>query len=226
MRGAVCGFRCCIRAKGAMRMLLNMSMLIVFIYTVLCIMYVQMNRHLLGNMTGTVVAMTTGLMSNLTIGVILGMVFAQNLVLSTGISIVFCFAIGFMIGRPLGLLAIVEGIGGGIMGGVHGAMLGEMIPVRQWDAMLFITDAMYIAVTALVIYLIQDRKHREEQPAAAAVKPVRTSAQSPAPGAPVRYSFWMIYIVLPVVVLCVAAWLGHSPSGWETPSPGHDMHAM
>lgn len=207
-------------------MLLNMSMLIVFIYTVLCIMYVQMNRQVLGNMTGTVVAMTTGLMSNLTIGVILGMVFAQNLVLSTGITIIFCFLIGYMVGKPLGLLAIVEGIGGGIMGGVHGAMLGEMIPIRQWNAMLFITDAMYIAVTALVIYLIHDRKHREEQPAASAVKEVSIAAKLPAPGTPVRYSFWMIYIVLPVVVLCVAAWLGHSPSEWMTPSPGHDMHSM
>ncbi|GIO34254.1 MULTISPECIES: hypothetical protein [Paenibacillus] len=205
-------------------MLLNMSMLIVFIYTVLCIMYVQANRHLLANMTGTVVAMTTGLMSNLTIGVILGMLFAQNLVMSTGISILFCFLIGYMVGRPLGLLAIIEGIGGGIMGGVHGAMLGEMIPIKQWDAMLFIMDAMYIAVTALVVYLIHDRKHREEQPAAA-VKAVKAAKDSFS-AAPVRTSFWMIYIVLPVVVLCVAAWLGHSPSGWERPSPGHDMHSM
>ncbi|MDR0270784.1 hypothetical protein [Paenibacillus sp.] len=205
-------------------MLLNISMLIVFIYTVLCIMYVQMNRHILANMTGTVVAMTTGLMSNLTIGVILGMLFPQNLVVSTGISILFCFLIGYLIGRPLSLLAVVEGIGGGIMGGVHGAMLGEMIPRRQWDVMLFIMDAMYIAVTALVIYLIHDRKHQQEEPTAA----VGTMKEKKGDFtmAPVRTSFWMIYIVLPVIVLCVAAWLGHSPSIGEPSSPGHDMHSM
>ncbi|MCJ8014531.1 hypothetical protein MUG84_22785 [Paenibacillus sp. KQZ6P-2] len=207
-------------------MLLNMSILIVFIYTVLCIMYVQLNRHILTNMTGTVVAMTTGLMSNLTIGVILGMLFAQNLVVSTGISILFCFLIGFLVGSPLGLLAVVEGIGGGIMGGVHGAMLGEMIPKRQWDVMLFMMDAMFIAVTALVIYLIHDRKHREGEPA----QPVPVSAVKETknflPTAPVRTSFWMIYIVLPVVILCVAAWLGHSPFAEEPPSSGHEMHSM
>ncbi|BFH65322.1 hypothetical protein [Paenibacillus azoreducens] len=205
-------------------MLLNMSMLIVFVYTVLCIMYVQMNRHVLANMTGTVVAMTTGLMSNLTIGVILGMLFAQNLVLSTGISIVFCFLIGYLIGRPLSLLAIVEGIGGGIMGGVHGAMLGEMIPKRQWDVMLFIMDAMFIAVTALVIYLIHDRKHRQEEPVAA-VSAVKKGGSDVA-AAPVRTSFWMIYIVLPVAILCAAAWLGHSPAAGDNPAPGHEMHSM
>ncbi|MEC0243710.1 hypothetical protein P4H66_28280 [Paenibacillus dokdonensis] len=205
-------------------MLLNISILIVFIYTVLCIMFVQLNRHILTNMTGMVVAMTTGLMSNLTIGVILGMLFAQNLVVSTGISILFCFLIGYLIGRPLSLLAVIEGIGGGIMGGVHGAMLGEMIPKRQWDVMLFIMDAMFIAVTALVIYLIQDRKHREGEPVAA-VSSVKEN-RSTVPAAPVRTSFWMIYIVLPVVILCVAAWMGHSPSAGEPPSSGHEMHSM
>ncbi|MED5017217.1 hypothetical protein P9847_07815 [Paenibacillus chibensis] len=208
--------------EGAFQMLLNMSILIVIIYTVLCMMYVQLNHHVLANMTGTVVAMTTGLMSNLTIGVILGMLFAQNLVVSTGISILFCFLIGYLIGRPLGLLAVVEGIGGGIMGGVHGAMLGEMIPKRQWDVMLFIMDAMFIAVTALVIYLIQDRKHREEGQVAA----VSALKIAKSPAAPVQTSFWMIYIVLPVVVLCVAAWLGHNPAAGEPPSSGHEMHSM
>ncbi|WP_237392099.1 hypothetical protein [Paenibacillus dendrobii] len=201
-----------------------MSILIVFIYTVLCIMYVQLNRHILTNMTGMVVVMTTGLMSNLTIGVILGMLFAQNLVVSTGISILFCFLIGYLIGRPLNLLAVVEGVGGGIMGGVHGAMLGEMIPKRQWDVMLFIMDAMFIAVTAMVIYLIHDRKHREGD-AVAAVSAVKEK-QSFLPTAPAQTSFWMIYIVVPVVILCVAAWLGHGPTAGEPPSSGHDMHSM
>lgn len=205
-------------------MLLNISIIMVCIYTVLCIMYVQMNHRVLSNMTGTVVAMTTGLMSNLVIGVILGMLFAQNLVVSTGITILFCFLIGYLIGRPLGLLAVVEGIGGGIMGGVHGAMLGDMVPKRQWDIMLFMMDAMFIAVTALVIYLIHDRKQREGP--VATVSAVVAAKSPPQPAAPFRTSFWMIYVVLPVVVLCVAAWLGHSPSVVDAPSSGHQMHSM
>lgn len=204
-------------------MLLNISVLIVIAYTAACIIYVQLNRQLLANMTGTVVAMTTGLISNLTIGVILGMIFAGNLVLSTGISIIFCFAVGYLVGKPIHLLAVVEGIGGGIMGGLHGAMLGEMIPRAQWDVMLFIMDAMFITVTAIVIYLIHNQKYRAQEPEIED-EPIQEGKRT-ARLMPIRLSFWMIYIILPIVVICGAALFSHNPGGGP-PSSEHKMHSM
>ncbi|GAB6992387.1 hypothetical protein [Paenibacillus pini] len=211
-------------------MLLNISGIIVIIYTALCIVFVHQYRLLLVNMTGNVVAMTVGLISNLTIGVILGMIWRDNLVLSTGVSIAFCFMIGYLIGRPIHMLAVVEGIGGGIMGGVHGAMLGEMIPVAKWDAMLFIMDALFIAITALVIYIIHAQIDLE--PNAEIAVQTHSNLDSTVlhtaslRRAPARFSFWVLYIILPVIILCAAAFIGHSPSIDQNPSSGHDMHSM
>jgi len=176
------------------------------------------------NMTGNMVAMTTGLISNLTIGVILGMMFAGDLVLSTGLSVLFCFAIGYLVGKPLHLLAVIEGIGGGIMGGLHGAMLGEMIPRARWDVMLFIMDALFIAMTAMVMYLIHNQKYKARE---AADEEERAEGSGQVPGLmPIRLSFWMLYIILPVVTLCAAAIFSHSVPAGEVPVTGHEMHSM
>lgn len=205
-------------------MLLNISVVMVLVYTAVCIGYVQIHRKHLLNMTGNMVAMTTGLISNLTIGVILGMMFAGDLVLSTGLSVLFCFVIGYLVGKPLHLLAVIEGIGGGIMGGLHGAMLGEMIPRARWDVMLFIMDALFIAMTAMVMYLIHNQKYKAQETAG---EEERAGGAGQVPGLmPIRLSFWMLYIILPVVTLCAAAIFSHSVPAGEVPVTGHEMHSM
>lgn len=132
-------------------MLITISVLLVFLYTGYSLVKVNEHKQRLPGMTGMIISMTVGMTASLTAGTLLGVIFKNELAVSTIAAILFSLIVGFFIGKPISLLAMAEGMMAGIMGGMMGAMLGEMLPADQSKMMLIFMDCLFILIMSFVI---------------------------------------------------------------------------
>jgi hypothetical protein len=104
--------------------------------------------------TAMMIAMTTGMMSSLMVGTVLGIISGGQLEVPTISAVVAGMVVGYFIGRPISLMAALDGLIAGIMGGMMGAMLGVMVinPVKMVGFMALI----YAIVMFVLIRLIRE----------------------------------------------------------------------
>lgn len=145
-------------------MLLTISTLLVLLYTSVCLIKIHQVRKNLENMTGMMIVMILCMGSSLTIGLIIGIFYTNDLAHSTMIAMTFSLVIGYLAGKPISLLAIGEGMAGGVMGGMMGAMLGDMLPLGNYTVMLIYMDVLFILsvlfmVTMMNVELKKDKEN-------------------------------------------------------------------
>jgi hypothetical protein len=143
-------------------MLLTISTLLVLMYTGVSIVKIYLYRKNLGNMTGMTVVMILAMFSSLTVGLIMGIVFANDLTLSTIIAMIFGMIAGTLAGKPLSPIVMLEGIGAGAMGGMMGAMLGVMLPLTNFNIMLLFMDILFIIGVLLINYVINIELNKDK----------------------------------------------------------------
>ena len=113
-----------------------------------------MNKGNFEKMIGMTVVMVFVTLSSVTIGIILGIYFANDLTVSTIVSIVYGIVLGYFAGKSVSKLAIMEGLGAGVMGGMMGAMLGYMIPSNFNMMVIFMTALFIIIIISFFAHLI------------------------------------------------------------------------
>ncbi|MBL0385587.1 cupredoxin domain-containing protein [Tumebacillus sp. ITR2] len=126
----------------------------IVLVTVACIGFTYNKRKRLTCMTGMMIAMTIGMMSSLSLGLLLGVLFKHDLTQATIGAVTFGALAGYLAGKPISLMAALDGMMAGIMGGMMGAMLGVMLLVPQ--TMIWFVDFLYVVITLLLIKLIEE----------------------------------------------------------------------
>jgi hypothetical protein len=151
---------------GGEWMLLIISILIVLGYTTCLICNIYINNDKLTGMTGMIIVMSLGMVSSLVIGLISGIIYKDNLTLSTILAVTLSLIVGYFLGKRLGLFVTIEGMAASLMGSMMGAMLGEMLPSGNYTIMLAFMDALYIIVVSLIFLLIRNilRKNSDKAP--------------------------------------------------------------
>lgn len=149
-------------------MLLKSSIALVVLLTSYCIYYTYQRREQLTCMAGMMIAMTTGMMSSITLGAILGVLFNHDLTFSTIIAVISGMVAGYLTGRPITLMAALDGLMAGVMGGMMGAMLGVMLLPNSSNLMILFVDFIFAIIMFLLIQLIDEESggvKKETQPA-------------------------------------------------------------
>lgn len=143
-------------------MLLTISTLLVLMYTGVSIVKIYHYRKNLGNMTGMTIAMILVMFSSLTVGLIVGIAFTNDLTVSTIIAMIFGIIVGTLAGKPISHIVMLEGIGAGGMGGMMGAMLGDMLPLNNFNLMLLFMDLLFIISVLLINYVINLELYKDK----------------------------------------------------------------
>lgn len=134
-------------------MILIICSCMVLLYSFVYIFKMNKNKGNFKKMTGMTVVMVFVTLSSVTIGIILGIYFANDLTLSTIVSIVYGIVLGYFAGNSVSQLAVMEGLGAGVMGGMMGAMLGYMIP-GNFNMMVIFMTVLFIIIISYFAHLI------------------------------------------------------------------------
>ncbi|MCZ2259784.1 hypothetical protein [Sporosarcina sp. G11-34] len=134
-------------------MILLICSCIVLLYSVVYIFKMNVNKDNFEKMIGMTVVMVFVTLSSVTIGIIVGIYFANDLTLSTIVSIIYGIVLGYFAGKSVNQLAIMEGLGAGVMGGMMGAMLGYMIP-GNFNLMVIFMTVLFIIIISFFAHLI------------------------------------------------------------------------
>jgi Cupredoxin-like domain len=126
---------------------------LVLILTVSTFLYVMQNKEKLSAMAGMMVAMTIGMMSSTTLGLLVGILLKHDLTTSTMVAVSFGLVAGFIAGIPISLMAAMDGMMAGIMGGMMGPMLGVMLsePMK----MVWFIDIVYLLMMVTLFVFIR-----------------------------------------------------------------------
>jgi hypothetical protein len=157
-------------------------------YTGVSIVKIYHYRKNLGNMTGMAVVMILVMFSSLTVGLITGIVFTNDLTLSTIIAMIFGIIVGSLAGKPISHIVMLEGIGAGGMGGMMGAMLGDMLPLNNFNLMLLFIDILFIISVLLINYVINIELYKDKNLVFN-----------------VRYYPWIITSIISTIIICTFA---------------------
>lgn len=107
-------------------------------------------------MAGMMIAMTSGMMSSLVLGTVIGTMADGKLFLPTVIGVIAGMAIGYFTGKPITFMAGFDGLMAGIMGGMMGAMLGVMVNIQNPEMMILFMDVIFVIVMLLLVKLIRE----------------------------------------------------------------------
>jgi thiamine transporter ThiT len=128
-----------------------LSIVLVVLFTAFIVLKTYQRKEKLTGMPGMMIAMTTGMMSSLVLGVQLGILFPRDLTVPSIAAILFGLGAGYFTGKPISILATLDGMLAGIMGGMMGAMLGVMIG-PSYIMMIFV-DILFIFILSVALQL-------------------------------------------------------------------------
>ncbi|WP_236703131.1 cupredoxin domain-containing protein [Paenibacillus xylanivorans] len=128
-----------------------LSMLMVILFSAFIVLKTYKRKERLTGMPGMMIAMAVGMMSSLTLGIQLGIVFPRDLTVPSVTAILFGLGAGYFTGKPISLLAALDGMLAGIMGGMMGAMLGVM--VGPSNIMVLFVDILFIFILSVALQL-------------------------------------------------------------------------
>ncbi|WP_067727169.1 cupredoxin domain-containing protein [Oceanobacillus damuensis] len=134
---------------------LYITLISVFILTILIIWKTIYHREKITVMTGMMISMVLGMVVGLIMGVILGVLLSGDLFSSTLLAMIIGIAAGFLAGLLIGLMAVLDGALAGMMGGMMGAMLGEMIAPEHQDALIKVMFLLFIGTIIILLQLMQ-----------------------------------------------------------------------
>ena len=140
-------------------MLLLVSAIIVSVYTVIFNISTKKKSSSLSNVSAKCVAMSYGMITGTTIGLIIGIYLQGALAQSTVASIAISSVLSYFVGRAFGLTGIIEALASGFMGAMMGAMLGEMLdPVNQTFMMVAMVILYSLVVTGLQYMILSEHQ--------------------------------------------------------------------
>lgn len=172
-------------------MLPTASIALVVLLTSYCIYYTYKRREQLTCMAGMMIAMTTGMMSSVTLGTILGVLLNHDLTFSTIMAVIVGMVAGYLTGKPITLMAAMDGLMSGVMGGMMGAMLGVMLLPNSSNLMILFVDFIFVIIMFLLLKLIDEES--------AAVKKENEPTRKPLITNP-------IFLVAVLAFMVVMAW--------------------
>jgi uncharacterized cupredoxin-like copper-binding protein len=114
-------------------------------------------------MSGMIIAMASGMMMGLAVGVIAGILFKGDLFISTVIGAGAGIIIGGLSGIHVGIMGFLDGVLSGLMGGMMGAMLGEMINPSYHEMTTRILFLICLVISFLLIFIINHTKESETE---------------------------------------------------------------
>ncbi|GAF63162.1 putative CDP-diglyceride synthetase [Bacillus sp. TS-2] len=137
-----------------MYMLIINFILLTFI-TFFCMLHIHHNRIQLKNSAKHlhIIVMALCLMSSLSFGITIGLLFGHDLVWSTLIASFIGISIGYLVGKDFEALCILCGTIEGIMGGMMGAMTGMMVFHQSNFYFLILFFDLLFVLVALTIFL-------------------------------------------------------------------------
>jgi plastocyanin len=125
----------------------------VFIITAYVIYQVFLQKEVLTNLNGMVIATVTASMTGIISSYLIG-VLSEDLFLACGVGLIIGFTIGFLGGQPVGIIPILVGSSSGFMGGIAGSLLGVSIKSENPYLLLLILLVFYVILLSLVILYI------------------------------------------------------------------------
>jgi plastocyanin len=138
-------------------LLLNIfSWILIIGFTSYVILFTHRYKDRFTCMAGMMIAMTTGMMSSLLVGSILGSLTQGQLVHPTILAVLVGMGVGYCTGIPISLMAALDGLLAGIMGGMMGAMLGVMVFSQSSSIMIGFVDVIFVVVMFLLIKLMKE----------------------------------------------------------------------
>ncbi|MDQ0256239.1 hypothetical protein J2S74_003657 [Evansella vedderi] len=137
-------------------MLIAVSIILIVATTLFVTYYTYHHRKRLTCMGGMMIAMTNAMMSSVSIGTIVGVIYKVDLSTPTIIGVVFGMIVGYITGKPISLMAALDGLGAGIMGGMMGAMLGVMLLPSKVNMMVVFILAIFVIVMIVLVKVIDE----------------------------------------------------------------------
>ncbi|QHW34571.1 hypothetical protein GZH47_29775 [Paenibacillus rhizovicinus] len=117
------------------------------------ILFAYRRRAAISCMAGMMIAMTVGMMQSLAAGTIAGILYPQDLAVSTAGAVLLGIVCGYLAGKPVSTMAALDGMLAGIMGGMMGAMLGVMLGSHAGMMVLFV-DVIFVFIHIVLHQLI------------------------------------------------------------------------
>lgn len=133
--------------------MLVFSLIFISLVTLICIgkLYREKNQIKDSSIHTHVIVMALSMITSLTFGIVLGLIYMQDLVTSTIITTFIGIAIGYVVGRPFHQIASLAGMVEGVMGAMMGAMTGSMVHMAasQFLFVLFVIIVFFVICSSL-----------------------------------------------------------------------------
>lgn len=139
-------------------MLLQITLFAVYTIIILWILgFIYLFRDNISTMAGMMSSMTLGMVSGLSFGTIIAILYPDYFFQATVISILFGGIIGLLAGFPVGLLALLDGLLSGVMGGMMGAMLGVMV-ASEWTNSIISVIVVFSGGLLFILFLMMQNE--------------------------------------------------------------------
>ncbi|WP_138418269.1 hypothetical protein [Aquibacillus sediminis] len=146
--------------------MLIFSFIFVSFVTIICIGKLYQVKHSIkDSSTHThVIVMAVSMITSLTFGILLGLMFKQDLITSTIISTLIGLGIGYIVGRPFDQITSLAGLVEGVMGAMMGAMTGSMVHMapNHLVFIMFVNLVFLVVCTSLFMVLHRFMKKSKE----------------------------------------------------------------
>ncbi|MGC9933824.1 hypothetical protein [Priestia aryabhattai] len=152
-------------------MLITISTLVVICYTVYFVIKVHPKKQLVNQMFGKSISMALGMVSSLTIGVLIASLLHGQLAISTILAVVVSAVVAYFISTLFGFLAVIESLAASLMGSTMGAMLAEMLPTSDISFLLIFMDVIYLTSIIATVEFIHKKLIEKETTPVRVTKP-------------------------------------------------------
>lgn len=115
------------------------NLIVIAIVSIICISRIyQVKKKLKDSAMHThIIIMGVSMITSLTFGIVIGMMFMHDLVTSTIVATSIGLVIGFIVGKPFNNVAILGGMTESVMGAMMGTMTGSMVHMAS-NYMIFL----------------------------------------------------------------------------------------
>lgn len=152
-------------------MLIIISTLVVICYTVYFVIKIHPKKQLVNQMVGKSISMALGMVSSLTIGVLIASLLHGQLAISTILAVLVSAGVAYFIGRLFSFIAVIEALAASLMGSMMGAMLADMLPTSDISFLLIFMDVIYLTSVIATVEFIHKKLIEKETPLVTVTKP-------------------------------------------------------
>lgn len=152
-------------------MLIIISTLVVICYTVYFVIKVHPKKQLVNQMFGKSISMALGMVSSLTIGVLIASLLHGQLAVSTILAVLVSAGVAYFIGKLFSFLAVIEALAASLMGSTMGVMLADMLSTSDISFFLIFMDVIYLTSVIATVEFIHKRLIEKETPPVRVTKP-------------------------------------------------------